>query len=141
MVASAGCLSMPLLRHHLAPFSAKLFAINSSRIPPQPKPPSGAKSGLCLTAPPLKKKIAGSEARRFQTNMKTLASDISITVNVGQTAGEPKISLRDYQQAGAATARLYFHKVPNETAIAQRAGRNPCSPTPKQLEYLRELGY
>ena len=46
MVASAGCLSMPLLRHHLAPFSAKLFAINSSRIPPQPKPPSGAKSGL-----------------------------------------------------------------------------------------------
>src|SRR5258708_8003025 len=46
MVAWAGCLSMPLLRHHLAPFSAKLFAINSSRIPPQPKPPSGAKSGL-----------------------------------------------------------------------------------------------
>jgi hypothetical protein len=37
---------MPLLRHHLARFSAKLFAINSSRIPPQPKPPSGAKSGL-----------------------------------------------------------------------------------------------
>src|SRR5260221_1090866 len=46
MVAWAGCLPMPLLRHHLAPFSAKLFAINSSRIPPQPKPPSGAKSGL-----------------------------------------------------------------------------------------------
>jgi hypothetical protein len=37
---------MPLLRHHLARFSAKLFAINSSRIPPQHKPPSGAKSGL-----------------------------------------------------------------------------------------------
>jgi len=46
MVAVAGCLSMPLLRHHLARFWAKLFAINSSRIPPQPKPPSGAKSGL-----------------------------------------------------------------------------------------------
>jgi hypothetical protein len=37
---------MPLLRHHLARFSAKLFAINSSRIPPQHKPPSDAKSGL-----------------------------------------------------------------------------------------------
>jgi excisionase family DNA binding protein len=37
---------MPLLRHHLARFSAKLFAINSSHIPPQHKPPSGAKSGL-----------------------------------------------------------------------------------------------
>ena len=46
MVAAAGCLSMPLLRHHLARFSAKLFAINSSSIPPQHKPPSGAKSGL-----------------------------------------------------------------------------------------------
>jgi predicted site-specific integrase-resolvase len=46
MVASVGCLSMPLLRHHLARFSAKLFAINSSHIPPQHKPPSGAKSGL-----------------------------------------------------------------------------------------------
>src|ERR1700730_6033791 len=46
MVAWAGCLPMPLLRHHLARFSAKLFAINSSRIPPQHKPPSGAKSGL-----------------------------------------------------------------------------------------------
>jgi len=33
-VASAGCLPMPLLRHHLARFSAKLFTINSSRIPP-----------------------------------------------------------------------------------------------------------
>src|SRR4029077_8808082 len=48
MVAVAGCLSMSLLRHHLARFWAKLFAINSSRIPPQPKPPSGAKSGLAL---------------------------------------------------------------------------------------------
>src|SRR5258708_37921691 len=46
MVALARCLPMPLLRHHLARFSAKLFAINSSRIPPQHKPPSGAKSGL-----------------------------------------------------------------------------------------------
>jgi len=46
MVASAGCLPMPLLRHHLARFSPRLFAINSSRIPPQHKPPSGAKSGL-----------------------------------------------------------------------------------------------
>jgi len=43
---SVGCLPMPLLRHHLARFSAKLFAINSSPIPPQHKPPSGAKSGL-----------------------------------------------------------------------------------------------
>jgi AraC-like DNA-binding protein len=32
--------------HHLARFSAKLFPINSPRIPPQHKPPSGAKSGL-----------------------------------------------------------------------------------------------
>src|SRR5260370_34680459 len=48
MVAWAGCLPMPLLRHHLARFSAKLFAINSSPIPPQHKPPSGAKSGLAL---------------------------------------------------------------------------------------------
>ncbi|HET9377687.1 MAG TPA: CNNM domain-containing protein, partial [Chthoniobacterales bacterium] len=48
MVAWAGCLSMPLLRHHLARFSAKLFAINSSRIPPQHIPPSGAKSGLAV---------------------------------------------------------------------------------------------
>jgi hypothetical protein len=46
MVASAGRLLMPLLRHHLAGFSAKLFAIDSSRIPPQHLPPSGAKSGL-----------------------------------------------------------------------------------------------
>jgi hypothetical protein len=46
MVASAGCLPMPLLRHHLVRFSAKLFAINSSRIPSQHKPPSDAKSGL-----------------------------------------------------------------------------------------------
>jgi hypothetical protein len=41
---------MPLLRHHLARFSAKLFAINSSRIPPQHTPPSGAKSGLEVTS-------------------------------------------------------------------------------------------
>jgi hypothetical protein len=34
---------MPLLRHHLARFSAKLLAINPSRVPPQHKPPSGAK--------------------------------------------------------------------------------------------------
>src|SRR5882762_2148706 len=46
MVASVGCLPMPLLRHHLARFSAKTLAINSSPIPPQHKPPSGAKSGL-----------------------------------------------------------------------------------------------
>jgi len=46
MVAWAGCLPMPLLRHHLARFSAKLLAINPSRVPPQHKPPSGAKSGL-----------------------------------------------------------------------------------------------
>jgi hypothetical protein len=45
-VASARCLPMPLLRYHLARFSAKLFAINSSRIPSQHTPPSGAKSGL-----------------------------------------------------------------------------------------------
>jgi hypothetical protein len=46
MVALAGCLPMPLLRHHLARFSAKLLAVNPSRVPPQHKPPSGAKSGL-----------------------------------------------------------------------------------------------
>src|SRR6266403_749785 len=57
MVAWAGCLPMPLLRHHLARFSAKLSAINSSRIPPQHKPPSGAKSGLS------RRLIGGSQTR------------------------------------------------------------------------------
>jgi Transposase DDE domain group 1 len=59
MVASAGCLPMPLLRHHLARFSAKLFAINSSRIPPQHKPPSGAKSGLVHA------RLSGQSVDRF----------------------------------------------------------------------------
>src|SRR5258706_14473168 len=49
MVAWAGCLPMPLLRHHLARFSAKLLAVNPSRVPPQHKPPSGEKSGLGFT--------------------------------------------------------------------------------------------
>jgi len=48
---------MPLLRHHLARFSAKLFAINSSSIPPQHKPPSGAKSGLIVRVPAGSQKI------------------------------------------------------------------------------------
>jgi hypothetical protein len=48
MVASVGCLPMPLLRHLLIRFSTKHFAINSSRIPPQHKPSSDAKSGLDL---------------------------------------------------------------------------------------------
>src|SRR6201993_2629801 len=59
MVASAGCLPMPLLRHHLARFSANLFAINSSRIPPQHKPPSGAKSGLVHA------RLSGQSVDRF----------------------------------------------------------------------------
>src|SRR5258705_8727611 len=67
MVASAGCLSMPLLRHHLAPFSAKLFAINSSRIPPQPKPPSGAKSGLGFAQAILKRAFRLRKADRLKS--------------------------------------------------------------------------
>jgi hypothetical protein len=46
MVASAGCLPMPLLRHHLARFSASHFPIATSRTSPLRKPSHGAKSGL-----------------------------------------------------------------------------------------------
>jgi hypothetical protein len=49
---------MPLLRHHLARFSAKNFTINSNHVSPLRKPSHGAKSGLgalfflCSRAPP-----------------------------------------------------------------------------------------
>jgi len=78
MAASAGCLPMPLLRHHLARFSAKLFAINSSRIPPQHKPPSGAKSGLGT------RKISlslGSTSNRFVFNELRLNLCIAQVIN------------------------------------------------------------
>jgi hypothetical protein len=37
---------MPLLRHHLARFSARSSTINSNRISPLCEPSHGAKSGL-----------------------------------------------------------------------------------------------
>jgi hypothetical protein len=38
-----------------SPLSAKLFAINSSRMPPHHKPLSGAKSGLGIGSPKMVK--------------------------------------------------------------------------------------
>jgi hypothetical protein len=43
---------MPLLRHHLARFSAKLFTIDSNRVSSKRKPSHDAKSGLA--PPPIK---------------------------------------------------------------------------------------
>jgi hypothetical protein len=59
---------MPLLRHHLARFSAKLFAINSSRIPPQHKPPSDAKSGLAELRTPQERTEAARHAALARWN-------------------------------------------------------------------------
>jgi hypothetical protein len=46
MAAYPRCPVMPLLRHHLARFSAKNFTIDSNHVSPLREPSHGAKSGL-----------------------------------------------------------------------------------------------